>query len=141
MMSRRAHSLRDEAGLEADQLREYLSLLNVLQPGGVLRRKRGAPRYAKLVAITGATEQPEVVTNLLEAGGGFLSGHLGWLSWFELMDCILDLRESGERGDPLGSFCYQQERFSPAPWPSSRYSAAAFRLAAAPPIAPLQQKQ
>jgi hypothetical protein len=88
---------RDETGLEADQLREYLSLLNVLQPGGVLRRKRGAPRYAKLVAITGATEQPEVVTSLLEAGGGFLAGYLGWLSWFELMDCILALRESGER--------------------------------------------
>jgi hypothetical protein len=92
---------RNEAGLEEEQLREYLSLLGVLQPGGVLRRRRGVPRYAKLVAITGATEQPEVINNLLAAGGGFLKGHLGWLSWFELMDCILDLKEAGEVSDAV----------------------------------------
>ena len=86
---------RDESGLEADQLREYLSLLDVLLPGGVLRRSRRASPYAKLVVITGATEQPEVIRSLLEAGGGFLAPHLHWLSWFELMDCIQDLKDAG----------------------------------------------
>lgn len=92
---------RGESGLEAEQLREYLSLLEVLQPGGVLRRRRGAPRYAKLIAITGATERPEVVKELLTADSGFLEGYLGWLSWFELMDCILELREANEANDAV----------------------------------------
>ena len=87
---------RDETGLDEMQLREYLSMLRILREDRSLRRSKNSPKYSKLVVITGATEQPEMIKKLMNASGGFLQNHLVWLSWYELSDIITELELEGE---------------------------------------------
>lgn len=79
---------RAEDGLREDQLRDYLSLLKITQDGR-LQKRREAPRNAKLIVITGATQTPEEIEHIRNAAGGKLEAHIQWVSWYRLVD-ILD---------------------------------------------------
>ena len=88
---------RSETGLEEQQLREYLSLLRVLPKDCTLRRRKNAPKYSRLVVVTGATEMPEVIARMREASNGFLQNYLEWCSWYELVDLL-----HADEGDVTG---------------------------------------
>lgn len=88
---------RSDSGLREDQLREYLAQLKIIQPDKALRRRRNAPKSAKLVVVTGATETPGVIDEFHKAGNGFLREYLEWVSWYELADMLADLEGGADR--------------------------------------------
>jgi hypothetical protein len=91
---------RDEGGVKKEQLVEYLAILKLIQEDRSLRPRRGAPKYAKLVVVTGATESPAAVSEISAAAGGKLAGHVVWVSWYELMDLVEDLPEK-DKENPI----------------------------------------
>lgn len=79
---------RAEEGIREEQIRDYLSLLKIIQQDGRLQKRRDAPKNAKLIVITGATETPEQITHIKAASAGAFESYIQWISWYRLVDVL-----------------------------------------------------